>query len=90
MTFKASVEKLNKGWLVTVPVKDFESAQAIIEEAQAVASTEARRFQATMRRRTDGAYSVGIYKSTLKEAQAFILAEFKEFQSVRRVGGEAV
>lgn len=77
--FKASVEKLEKGWSVSFTVPDFSEAQEVIEELHEE-SGEDRKFDACSKKNSDGTYSVKVYQSKLSQAQALIKEMFLKYR----------
>lgn len=86
MEFKVTIEKLKKGWTVSIPAPDLNDAQEIVSElADATPSrgrdgAEAPKFEATLKRCEGGDYKVKVYKSKLSEATEFVTEMFKRFR----------
>ena len=84
--FKVGLEKLDKGWNVTVPVEGKEAAIDLLSEisedveASGGDGAEAPRFEAGLRRLKDGTYRVTVYQSKLSDAQAFIKERFQQYR----------
>lgn len=85
--FKVGLEKLQRGWNVTVPAADKESALSLIDEIEDGATAEnggdgaeAPRFEVGLRRLKDGTYRVTVYQSKLSQAQAFIKERFQQYR----------